>query len=84
MLSGDQNPSTGAATVTGEAGNGVRLTALDATQLQLDYEFTGNGQFDDHTVVQDWSVLAGVSTSGLSTTDLGTVPLFELPVLDTK
>jgi hypothetical protein len=83
ILSGDQNPSTGAAMATGEAGNGVRLTALDATQVQLDYEFTGDGQFDDHSVVLDWTALAGVSTV-FGATDLGTLPLFELPLLDVK
>jgi hypothetical protein len=70
----DLNPSAGVMTVTGAAGNGVKLTALDATQAQLDYEFNGNGLFDDHTVVKSWPELTPAVPAGVETSTRVAVP----------
>lgn len=62
IASGDTYPSTGVLTVTGADGNGVRLTTIDANTVRLDYEITGDGQFNDLPVQKDWSELPINST----------------------
>lgn len=77
--SGQLYPNAGVATVTGAAGNGVKLTTNDSTQVQLDYEFNGSNEFNDLIgIVKNWSELTPMSVTGISTTGPATAPRYAL------
>jgi len=58
-------PYAGALTITGDAGNGVQITAQDETNILLGYEFTGDGNFTDYQKPGLWSDLDTVTLTGV-------------------
>lgn len=80
LLSGDLNPSIGVAMVTGAAGNGVKASAISNTQVRLDYEFSGDGLFDDFTIVRNWNDVAALSSPASGFTQRS-LPPAEFPPL---
>lgn len=58
----DTYPTSGTLTVTGQDGNGVRLTTLNNTNVQLDYEFDGDGTFDDYPLNSTWAAVSAFAS----------------------
>lgn len=58
----DTYPASGTLTVTGQDGNGVRLTALNNTNVQLNYEFNDDGTFDDYPLNSTWAAVSAFAS----------------------
>ena len=54
QLGNDAYPSSGQIVVTGAAGTHLRVTALDATRVQLELDANGDGTYEA-SVVLPWS-----------------------------
>lgn len=74
----DNYPYAGALTITGDAGKGVRITAQDAINIILGYEFNGDGNFIDYQSPGLWSDLDVTTLTGvynLSATTPGNITI---------